>query len=46
MVHNVKELTGIDPKTQAVRIGGTVGRKKRNDIIANADAAGLRVLNR
>ena len=46
MVHNVKELTGIDPKTQCVRIGGTVGRKKRTDIIANADAAGLRVLNR
>jgi large subunit ribosomal protein L32e len=46
MVHNVKELTGINAKTHAVRIGGTVGRKKRNDIIAKADAEGLRVLNR
>jgi large subunit ribosomal protein L32e len=46
MVHNVKELTGVDPKTQAVRIGGTVGQKKRTDIIAKADAAGIRVLNR
>ena len=46
MVHNVDGLKDIDPKTQAVRIGGTVGTKKRLDIQAKADELGIRVLNR
>lgn len=46
MVFNVSQLNGIDPKVQAVRIGGTVGARKRGDIIAKADQEGIRVLNR
>lgn len=46
MVHNPSQLEGLDPKVQAVRIGGTVGRKKRIDIISKADDIGIRVLNR
>jgi large subunit ribosomal protein L32e len=46
LVHNVDGLDGIDPKVQAVRIGGTVGTKKRIAIEDRADELGIRVLNR
>ncbi len=46
MVYNVNGLEGIDPKKQAVRIGGTVGTKKRIAIEDRADELGIRVLNR
>ncbi|MBR7123684.1 MAG: 50S ribosomal protein L32e, partial [Candidatus Methanomethylophilaceae archaeon] len=39
-------LEGVNPKVQAVRIGGTVGVKKRLAIQARADELGIRVLNR
>jgi len=45
LVSSVKELEGLDPKTQAVRISGTVGDRKRVVLQANAIAAGLKVLN-
>jgi large subunit ribosomal protein L32e len=45
-VFNVDELAAIKPDTQAVRIGGTVGAKKRGDIMKKADELGIRVLNR
>jgi large subunit ribosomal protein L32e len=45
MVHTVKELEIIDPKKQAVRIGGTVGTKKRLEIAKRADELAIRVLN-
>jgi len=45
MVHTVKELDIIDPKKQAVRIGGTVGTKKRLQISKRADELAIRVLN-
>jgi large subunit ribosomal protein L32e len=45
LVHNEKELRGLDPKTQAVRIGGTVGSKKRSALEGKAKELGLRVLN-
>jgi len=45
MIHTVKELETIDPKKQAVRIGGTVGTKKRLDIVKRADELDIRVLN-
>ncbi|MFA4825733.1 MAG: 50S ribosomal protein L32e [Methanoregula sp.] len=45
LVSSVKELEGLDPKTQAVRISGTVGDRKRVDLQAKAIAAGLKVLN-
>ena len=46
MVYNVDGLEGIDPKSQAIRIGGTVGTKKRIVIQERADELGIRVLNR
>jgi large subunit ribosomal protein L32e len=45
MVATATELAGLDPKTQAVRISGTVGDRKRVGIQAAAIAAGLKVLN-
>lgn len=45
LVSTVKELEGLDPKTQAVRISGTVGDRKRVDLQATASTAGLKVLN-
>ena len=46
LVHNVEGLENIDPKVQAVRIGGTVGTKKRIAIEDRAAELGIRVLNR
>jgi large subunit ribosomal protein L32e len=45
LVCTLKELEGLDPKTQAVRISATVGDRKRVDLQAKAIAAGLKVLN-
>lgn len=45
-VHNVDELVLIeDPKTQAARIGGTVGLRKRKMIEEEAAKRNIRVLN-
>ncbi|HEV8595725.1 MAG TPA: 50S ribosomal protein L32e [Thermoplasmata archaeon] len=46
LVHTVRELEAVDPKVQAVRIGGTVGGRRRAEIEAAADEKGIRVLNR
>ena len=46
MVHNVNGLINIDPKVQAVRVGGTVGTKKRIAIEDRAEELGIRILNR
>jgi large subunit ribosomal protein L32e len=46
MIHTAKELEKIDPKKQAVRIGGTVGTKKRLTIEKRAEELEIRVLNR
>lgn len=46
LVHNVDMLENIDPKVQAVRIGGTVGTRKRIQIEDRAEELGIRVLNR
>ncbi|MFA6225541.1 MAG: 50S ribosomal protein L32e [Methanoregula sp.] len=45
LVSSLKELEGLDPKTQAVRISGTVGDRKRIGLQTKAIAAGLKVLN-
>src|SRR4030066_1704161 len=45
LVHNTKEVIAIDPNTQAARIAHTVGRKKRAQIIAEARAKKVVVLN-
>ena len=46
LVYNVDSLEAIDPKKQAIRIGGTVGTKKRIAIEDRADELGIRILNR
>jgi len=46
MVQNVADLEAIDPETQAARVGGTVGGRKREHIYSRADELGIRVLNR
>jgi len=45
LVHNVNELSAVNPDVQAVRIAHTVGKKKRADIIAAAKERNVVVLN-
>ena len=45
IVNNVMDLESIDPKTQAVRIGSTVGTKKRISIEKKAEELEVRILN-
>ncbi|MEM3403871.1 MAG: 50S ribosomal protein L32e [Nitrososphaeria archaeon] len=45
MVHNVEELTKVNPNLEAARIGATVGRKKRLEIIRKAKELGVQILN-
>lgn len=45
LVHNVRELDGVDGKTTAVRIAGAVGSLKRADIVKKAGELKIRVLN-
>ena len=46
IVHNIKDLEGIDPKVQAARVAHTVGMRKRTEIEDRADELQIRVLNR
>jgi len=46
LVHNSDQLEGLNPGTQAIRIGSTVGYRKRLEIESKADELGIRVLNR
>jgi large subunit ribosomal protein L32e len=45
VVHNVVELARLDPKRDAARLGHTVGKRKRIEIIAKATELGIKVLN-
>ena len=45
VVHNTAELARLDPKKDAARIGRTVGKKKRIEIINKAIELGIKVLN-
>jgi len=45
MVYNVGDLSLIDVETQAARIGGSVGTKKRVEILTQALDQGIKVLN-
>jgi len=45
LVHNAKELVGIDPKTEAARIAHTVGKRKRVLILAEAKKLNVFILN-
>ena len=46
LVHNPKEVEGLDPEKHAIRIAHGVGTRKRKDIVALADDRNIRVLNR
>jgi large subunit ribosomal protein L32e len=46
LIHNVRDLEKLDPKIDAARIGHSVGRRKRIDIVNKANALGIKVLNR
>lgn len=46
LIHNIRDLEKLDPKIDAARIGHTVGRRKRIDIVSRANALGVKVLNR
>ncbi len=45
LVYNVGDLAAIDPETQAIRIAGTVGARKRAQILEEAERRGIKVLN-
>ena len=45
MVYNTKDLEKINPKSQAARVGHSVGTRKRIEIEKQAEKKGIRVLN-
>ncbi len=45
LVYNTKDLKGVDPKTEAIRIAHTVGKRKRAKIIVEAKRKKLKILN-
>ncbi len=45
LVHNVSELDKLDPKTDGVRIGHSVGTKKRKEIVVKAIEKKLKIFN-
>ena len=45
LVHRVKDIEGLVPGRDVARIGGTVGAKKRGQILERANELGIRVLN-
>ena len=45
LVNNISDLEAINPKTQAARIGSSVGTKKRTDIEKKAEELEVRILN-
>ena len=45
LINNIEELGEIDPKTQAIRIAHTVGKRKRVKIIAEARKKKIAILN-
>jgi large subunit ribosomal protein L32e len=45
LVYNVEDLGKVDPRTQAIRIAHTVGKRKRMQIIQEARKKGITILN-
>ena len=45
LVYNVKDLEKLDPKTDGVRFGHGVGKKKRFEIISKAKEMNFKVFN-
>tara|TARA_Y100000768_G_scaffold350105_1_gene300100 strand:+ start:1474 stop:2178 length:705 start_codon:yes stop_codon:yes gene_type:complete len=46
LIHKIEDLESLNPEKQAIRIGSSVGNRKRLSIHDRADDLGLRVLNR
>lgn len=45
LVHRPEDMEGLVPGRDVVRVGSTVGAKKRERILARANELGLRVVN-
>jgi len=45
MVSSLRDIEGVNSSRQAVRITSSVGRRKREQILARAKELGIRVLN-
>ncbi|MCK4497632.1 50S ribosomal protein L32e [Candidatus Bathyarchaeota archaeon] len=45
LVHNPDEVSGVDPKTQAIRIAGAVGTRKKIQIASLARQRSLYIVN-
>jgi large subunit ribosomal protein L32e len=45
LVFNVNDLSKLDAKKDAARVGHTVGTRKRKEIIAKATSMGIKLLN-
>ncbi|MCS7141290.1 MAG: 50S ribosomal protein L32e [Candidatus Nitrosocaldus sp.] len=45
LIHNVDELSKLDPARDAARIASTVGARKRAQIVSKAKELGIKVLN-
>jgi len=45
IVHNVKELEGVDREKQIVYIAGSVGKRKREEILKKASELGIKIAN-
>jgi large subunit ribosomal protein L32e len=45
LVHNAKEVSNVNPKSEAARIAHTVGKRKRAQIIAEAKKLNVFILN-
>ena len=45
-IFNVKELAGLDPKTHAIRIGASVGKKRKIEIMKEAESKKFKILGK
>ena len=45
LVRNPRELEKVDPSREAARLSSTLGRRKREQILALAKEKGIKVLN-
>jgi large subunit ribosomal protein L32e len=45
LIQNINELKSIDKENHVARIGATVGRRKRTQILEEAEKLGVKILN-
>jgi large subunit ribosomal protein L32e len=45
LVYNLKDLVKLDPKTDGIRFGHSVGKRKRLEIIAKAKEMNFKIFN-